>query len=71
MPNAQLHYIIFRNHVQFGKMFTAVTQCTSILAVSAVPAWIPTSNRCCTGNASRFILLFNLLSLKLASLPEP
>ena len=30
MPGVQLRYIIFRNHIKFGKMFTAVTQCTSI-----------------------------------------
>ena len=30
MPGVQLHYIIFRNHIKFGKMFTAVTQSTSI-----------------------------------------
>ena len=41
------------------------------LAMSAAQAWFPTSNRCCTGGAGHFILLFNLLSLKLASLPEP
>ena len=30
MPGVQLRYIIFKNHNKFGKMFTAVTQCTSI-----------------------------------------
>ena len=40
-------------------------------AVSAAPAQFPTSNRCCTVVAGLFILLFNLLSLKVASLPEP
>ena len=39
-------------------------------AVSAAPAQFPTSNRCCIVGVGVFILLFNLLSLKLASLPE-
>ena len=40
-------------------------------AAFAAPAQFPTSDHCCTGGASCFILLFHLLSLKQALLPEP
>ena len=41
------------------------------MAVYAASARFPTSNRYCTGGGGHFILLFNLLSLKLASLHQP
>ena len=62
-----IHIIQYFNGWSSQDQFTQST--INIEAVSAAPARFPTSNRYCTGG--RFILLFNLLSLKLASLPEP